>query len=303
MSVARLEPLAPPFTGVQLDRASGRRADPAWVAQQLASPSARVAAASRDGVLLDALGHALARAAVEGLDEPILLGLEGERPLFALDLEDLDGDAAKVLRTPGARMVGLRDAGALLPRAEGGLAAYLVALLNWHRGHRYCANCGAPTELADAGLSRSCPRCGAAHFPRTDPVVIMLVEHDGRVLLGRRSGWPAGRYSVLAGFVSPGETLEEAVAREVREESGIDAYAPEYVTSQPWPFPASLMLGFEARSDGGQPVARDGELEEVGWFTREAVTAAARGDGAPFALPPPVSIARFLIERWLRERR
>jgi len=296
MSVARLnrpESLAPPFTGVQLDRASTQRGDPAWVARQLGAPSARAVAAGQDGVLLDAAGHALARVPVNPEAEPILLGLEGGRPLFAVDVEAIEGEAH------GGQLLGLRDAGALLPRGEGGLAAYLVALLNWHRRHRYCANCGALTDLAEAGLSRSCPRCAATHFPRTDPVVIMLVEHDGRVLLGRRAGWPRGRYSVLAGFVSTGETVEEAVAREVREESGIEAYGPVFVTSQPWPFPASLMLGFEARSDGGDPIARDGELEEVGWFTREEVRAAARGNGAPFALPPRVSIARFLIERWL----
>jgi NAD+ diphosphatase len=131
-------------------------------------------------------------------------------------------------------------------------------------------------------------------------VVIMLVEHDGSLLLGRRRGWPGRRFSVLAGFISPGESAEEAVVREVREESGIVAYDPRFAASQPWPFPASLMLGFTARSNGGQPVARDGELEEVGWFRREQVRAAAAGeDAARMALPPPVSIARFLIDRWL----
>jgi NAD+ diphosphatase len=138
-------------------------------------------------------------------------------------------------------------------------------------------------------------------------VVIMLVEHEGRLLLGRRAGWPGRRFSVLAGFVAPGESLEEAVVREVREESGIVSYDPRYVASQPWPFPASLMLGFTAFSDGGEPVARDGELEEVAWFTRDQVRAAALGEwstgagegSADMALPPPVSIARFLIDRWL----
>ena len=125
----------------------------------------------------------------------------------------------------------------------------------------------------------------------------MLVEHAGSLLLGRRAGWPPNRYSVLAGFVSPGESLDEAVVREVREESGIEAYDPQFVTSQPWPFPSSLMLGFEAHSDGGEPVARDGELEDVRWFPLPAVRAALTESG-PLLLPPPISIARFLIDHW-----
>jgi NAD+ diphosphatase len=145
---------------------------------------------------------------------------------------------------------------------------------------------------------RRCPNCGASHFPRTDPVVIMLVEHNGSVLLGHRAGWPRSRYSILAGFVSAGETLEEAVIREVREESDIEAYDPSYVASQPWPFPSSLMLGFTARSDGGEPKARDGELDDVRWVTLEEVRA-ARAEQGELRLPPPISIARFLIERWL----
>ena len=217
-------------------------------------------------------------------------------PLFALDLDLLPSDT---VATDGGRIVALRDAGALLPHAEAGLAAYLTALLNWHRRHRFCANCGAGTVIEEAGYSRRCPRCHAVHFPRTDPVVIMTVEHRGRLLLARRAGWPAGRCSVLAGFVSPGESAEEAVVREVREESGIVARDAAYVSSQPWPFPSSLMLGFEAQSDGGEPSARDGELEEVRWFSLDEVRRAARGEDPELRLPPPVSIARFLIDRWI----
>jgi NAD+ diphosphatase len=172
-------------------------------------------------------------------------------------------------------------------------------MLNWHRRHRFCANCGAPTELVEAGYSRHCPRCSTNHFPRTDPVVIMTVEHDGRLLLGRRAGWPAGRLSVLAGFVSPGESAEEAVVREVQEESGIIVRDSVFVASQPWPFPASLMLGFHALSDGGEPVPSDGELEEVRWLTREEIGLAIAGRNPNFVLPPSVSIARYLIERWM----
>ena len=169
--------------------------------------------------------------------------------------------------------------------AEAGLAAYVMALLNWHRRHRFCANCGNPTDVAEAGYLRHCPRCGANHFPRTDPVVIMTVESDDRLLLGRRAGWPAGRLSVLAGFVSPGESAEEAVTREVQEESGIVARDPVFVASQPWPFPASLMLGFHAVSDGGEPRVTDDELEEVGWWaatrSRKRSTAATPAFSCP----------------------
>ena len=216
--------------------------------------------------------------------------------LFAIDLEALDETDRRGL-LEHAEVVSLREAGALLAPAEAGLAAYMVALLNWHRRHRFCANCGAPTRVAEAGLSRLCDNCGASHFPRTDPVVIMLVEHNGHLLLGSRSGWPESRFSILAGFVAPGETPEEAVVREVFEESGIAAHSPRYVTSQPWPFPSSLMLGFDAWSDGGEPSAHDGELTRVGWFSRREVRDAQAGSGE-IQLPGEVSIARLLIDRW-----
>ncbi len=245
-----------------------------------------------DGTSLARVGFAGAR---DGDGSPVLLGLEDDVPLFAVE------------RDPPAEVdsaVSLREAGALLSAPEGGLAAYAVALLGWHRRHRFCSNCGAETEVGEAGLVRLCPSCGLTHFPRMDPVVIMLVEDpQGRLLLGRRPSWPPERFSALAGFVSAGESLEEAVVREVYEESGIRAREPRYVASQPWPFPSSLMLGFHAMADGGEPVTRDDELEAVRWFTEEEVRSAQEGSGeGPFVLPPPVAIARFLIERWLGER-
>jgi NAD+ diphosphatase len=283
------------FTGATLDRGDAVRADPGRIAQLARSDQAVVVAATSDAVALDPSEARLLRLPAAGRLDPdraVLLGFESGAPVFAIDLEDsreLIGDG---------RLVALRAAGMELGAREGGLAAYLAALLSWHRRHRFCANCGTQTHIAEAGLERRCPNCGAHHFPRTDPVVIMLVEHDGRILMGRRAGGPADRYSVLAGFVAPGETAEAAVIREVKEESGIDVYDARYVGSQPWPFPASLMLGFNARSDGGEPVVGDGELEEVRWFTREEVAAASRGEAA-FHLPWEVSIARSLIERWL----
>ena len=289
----------PPFTGMALDRASTERKDPDWVRRQLTDPAARAVVAGHDGVVMrDGQPPALLRTPLRSDGEPILLGLEDGAARFAVDLDALP-TADRGAAIDGAEVVPLRDAGAVLPPAEAGLAAYVMALLNWHRRHRFCANCGAATDLAEAGYSRQCPRCGATHFPRTDPVVIMTVEHDGRLLLGRRAGWPPGRLSVLAGFVSPGESAEEAVVREVEEESGIVARDPVFVASQPWPFPASLMLGFHAESDGGEPHAVDGELDEVHWLDLDAVRAATRGDAVGFRLPPSISIARYLIERWV----
>ena len=289
----------PPFTGMALDRASTERKDPDWVRRQLTDPAARAVVAGHDGVVMrDGQPPALLRTPLRSDGEPILLGLEDGAARFAVDLDALP-TADRGAAIDGAEVVPLRDAGAVLPPAEAGLAAYVMALLNWHRRHRFCANCGAATDLAEAGYSRQCPRCGATHFPRTDPVVIMTVEHDGRLLLGRRAGWPPGRLSVLAGFVSPGESAEEAVVREVEEESGIVAHSARYVASQPWPFPSSLMLGYEASSAGGQPVPQPGEMVEVKWFSRADVVAAQQAGSADLILPGEVSIARMLIDAWV----
>ena len=299
-------PALPPFTGMALDRASTERKDAEWIRARLEDPGSLAISAGTEGVLVrdgaegqgDGAAPALVRGGVPAeAGEAILLGLDRGAALFAVDLDGLTPDD-RSQAVDGNQVMSLRDAGALMAPAEAGLAAYVMALLNWHRRHRFCANCGHATDVAEAGYTRHCPRCGADHFPRTDPVVIMTVEHDDRLLLGRRAGWPPGRLSVLAGFVSPGESAEEAVTREVQEESGIIARDPVFVASQPWPFPASLMLGFHAVSDGGEPRATDGELEEVHWHSRDAIQEAIDGGDPGFQLPPPVSIARFLIDRW-----
>jgi NAD+ diphosphatase len=287
------------------------RMDPAVVARLLDDPRALVLAASQQGVLIgDGDGPALlrmpvarqvAQRAAQTDDQPMLLGLDDGTPLFALDLDELPEGARDGL-IDGGRVVSLRDAGAILSRSQAGLAAYLAAVLNWHRSHRFCANCGAVSLVKEGGYARRCPRCRTTHFPHIDPVVIMTVEHDGRLLLGRRPGWPGRRYSTLAGFVSPGEAAEEAVIREVGEESGIVVRDPEFVSSQPWPFPRSLMLGFAAQSDGGDPRPHDGELEDVRWFSYGELQAARRGENPDLKLPPPISIARFLIDRWMAAR-
>ena len=315
------------FTGARLDRAGDRRRDAAWVAAQRADPAARALLAGDAGVTLDGDRLAIVPLTEAQGDAAVLLGLDGDGPIFAVDLDapEPGGDRAPALIAAGAprgsgaplpapadgpRPVPLRAAVAVLPQDEGGLVAYAAALLNWHRRHGFCATCGARSEVAEAGLLRVCPRCGTHHHPRTDPVVIMLVTDGDRVLLGRGASWPPRRYSALAGFVEPGESLEEAVIREVAEESGVEVGTPRYVASQPWPFPASLMLGFDAPYVGGEERPQEDEVEDVRWFSRDEVAAAAAedvdgwggaadSDGTTLLLPPRLAIARRLLEGWL----
>ncbi len=296
------------FSGMGLDRAVAERLDPLWVERRLEDPASRAVVASAEGVLVTSAPLAsLLRVpvvpdrAARAADEPwpVILGLDDGVALFAIDLDAQPPEMRRRLNEQG-RIATLREAGRMLPPQEAGLAAYLVALLNWHRRHRFCPGCGAALRVSDAGFSRICPDCGTQHFPRTDPAVIVLVEHDGRALLGRQAGWPPGQYSVLAGFVGPGESLEEAVIREVHEESGITVHDPRFITSQPWPFPLQVMLGFEARADGGVPAPQDGELEDVRWFTREEVGAGLAGRSTDLVLPPGISISYFLVEQWFR---
>lgn len=205
--------------------------------------------------------------------------------------------AGRLPRRPGSRPLGLREVGALLGDRDAGLLVHAVGLANWHATHLCCPRCGAPTESAKGGAVRRCPADASEHFPRTDPAVIMLVT-DGadRCVLGRQAGWPAGRFSTLAGFVEPGESAEAAVVREVAEETNLEVRDVRYRTSQPWPFPASLMLGFRAVCAGdAEPRVRDGELEDVRWFDRDELRAGSS------LLPTPVSIAWHLITEWVRD--
>jgi NAD+ diphosphatase len=288
------------FEGARLDRVTSRRRDAAWVAERLNDPTSRAVVLAETAVLVD--GDRLALAGLRPLlgqgVEPLLLGVQDERALFAVDAERLD----PATLAP-AELVSVRDIAPRLAQDDGGLIAYAAALLNWHRRHGFCSVCGTPSRIEEAGLLRRCPNCGAEHHPRTDPVVIMLVvdEDRDRVLLGRQPSWPAGRYSALAGFVEPGESLEDAVAREVLEEAGVEVTGARYDSSQPWPFPSSLMLGFTAAYVSGEAVASDGELEEARWFSREELEEAAVGRG-DMLLPPTIAIARTLIDGWLAAR-
>jgi len=306
MPTTRRPPPSPPelssalpitFAGGTLDRAGKRRTDEAWLAAARADPGARVVVVGPEGV---------GELAGPGGDEATFLGLDRDRPVFARPAAD-GGDEL-------ATLTELRGAALAMDAAEAGLFAYAAALLHWNRTHRFCGTCGAPTVVAEAGHVRRCVNGHSAH-PRTDPVVIMLVVDTpgDRVLLGRHPSWPAGRFSALAGFVEPGEALEAAVVREVAEEAGVAVGAVRYVASQPWPFPANLMLGFEAEWAGGEARVADRELESVRWFTRAELAAAAQADIAwedgatapsstgagELLLPPRLAIARHLIEEWL----
>ena len=204
---------------------------------------------------------------------------------------------------PAANARAAFDTMGMLSADEAPLFASALSLSWWHSRHRFCANCGAATDIARGGWGRECPSCSAPHFPRVDPVVIMLAEHDGRLLLGRQPQYPPGRYSALAGFVEPGESLEAAVARELHEEAGIAVADVTYVASQPWPFPSSLMVGCHARALADQLTIDTTELDDARWFSREDVAAALAGEeGAAFLPPPRFAIARTLLEHWLDER-
>jgi NAD+ diphosphatase len=279
------DPIA--FAGAALDRAGHLRTDDAWLDVARRDPAARAIAVGREGA------HPEPVALRDADEEPIFLGLEDGGPLFAVERDDLP-------------LIGLRDLAMTLPADRLGLIAYATALINWRRTHRFCGRCGRPTTAREGGHVRVCEN-EHQHHPRTDPVVIMLVTDGDRALLGRQPSWPAGRYSALAGFVEPGEALETAVAREVREEAGVEVRDVRYVASQPWPFPISLMLGFHATYASGEPAPGDAELEDVRWFTRAELSVAARDDVAwidgpdsdRLLVPPPLAIARHLLDRWL----
>ena len=290
------------FAGSPLDRAAERRTDEEWLALRRADPASRAVAAGAEGVLVREEGDAVVPAELavaelgEGV-ETVLLGVDARGAVFGVDAGALEPEHVAQL-APAARVRGLRDVAPRLSQPDGALLAHAAALLHWHRSHPHCSRCGAATDLTEAGYSRRCPACGAVHHPRTDPVVIMLVVDGDRALLGRQARWPPGRWSAFAGFVEPGESLEEAVAREVLEEADVRVDAIAYRSSQPWPFPASLMLGFVARYAGGEARARDGELEGVRWFSRTELEGMRDGRDGLF-LPPPAAIARRLVDAWL----
>lgn len=298
------------FAGLSLvlNRVSEWRDESQWILEQARSPQARYlvldaagdAFLCRDGYALRWL-DVTARERFFGDVRASLLGMAYGRPHFLLVLDE----SARVdeLETAlDARRVGLRSAGLQLAADEAGLFAYAKGLSHWQRETHFCAHCGAPVLLVAAGHRAQCtnPSCARLHFPRTDAAVIMLVEHDGACLLGRQAGWPPGRYSTLAGFIEPGEALEDAVRREVAEESGVIVDEVRYHSSQPWPMPASLMVGFFATARSRLIAKRDHELEDARWFTPEQI-AAGIADGS-FVPSTRLSVSFQLLAAWLQQR-
>jgi len=298
------------FAGLSLvlDRMSERRDHEAWLAEQAGCREARY-------LLLDVTGDSYLLRDSEGLrwlsdaerrewftDVPAsLLGIAEGCPHFLLALDGTHPVEALEERL-AARRIGLREAGLRLPAAEAGLFAYAKGLAHWQRETRFCNGCGAPLRRVASGHRMQCTEatCGRLHFPRTDAAIITVVEHDGACLLGRQASWPKGRWSALAGFVEPGESLEDAVRREVAEEAGVRVGDVHYHSSQPWPLPASLMVGFIASALDPAIDLRDGELEDARWFTPDQIVAGL-ADGS-FATPTRLSVSYQLLAHWLRAR-
>ncbi|MEL6203834.1 MAG: NAD(+) diphosphatase [Pseudomonadota bacterium] len=320
------------FGGSGLDRAAELRGQPDVLAQLAAGAGARILPLWRGKPLLRNSDTADPAAEAQGMcalaplspgadllahasEAPVFLGRDGEAAWFAVDVsswEPMEGGAPygafldpTEQHPPGLpqdhRFVELRAAMTRLTARDAELAAMAKGVVGWHATHRFCARCGAPSDLAEAGWQRVCPSCGARHFPRTDPVVIMLITRGNSLLIGRSPGWPEGMYSLLAGFVEPGETIEAAVRREVAEEAGIRVGAVGYLASQPWPFPASLMLGCRGEALSEAITLDPNELEDAIWITREEMLAVFAGESTRVKPARRGAIAHFLIMRWLED--
>ncbi len=307
------------FGGSGLNRAAEMRGDAGLQAQLLAEGT--VLPIWRGKPLVVDRGHLgwlkAGSAALAQAGPPIFLGMDDGQPRFAQDISDWSPEAgaeaveqgffdATEQRHPALAdnhvFLELRGVMTQLTAREAELVASAKAVMHWHRSHGFCAVCGAASEMAMAGWQRNCPACGAHHFPRTDPVVIMLVVRGNQILLGRSPGWPEGMYSALAGFVEPGETLEAAVRREVAEETGIEVGAVRYLASQPWPFPASLMVGCIAEATSEKIILDPAELEEALWITREDMVGVFAGTHPRIKPPRKGAIAHFIIANWLADR-
>jgi NAD+ diphosphatase len=288
------------FVSQTFDRLALRRTDEAWCRQVLADNRALILPVWRHKVPASTGGELRFVAPTDledqNLESTILLGVWNGLPVFALDFGEANEPPAPLA---AFEHHGLRSVATLAPADTAALAAYAQAMVFWHRRHRFCGRCGAPNLSSESGHVLLCSRCSAKQFPRSDPAVIVLVTLNDKALLGRQATWPAGRYSTIAGFVEPGESLENAVRREVAEETGVSVDQVHYHSSQPWPFPASLMIGFHATAFDRRTQLRDDELEDVRWFSREDIVAEL--DNGLLALSAPISIAYRLIEHWFDE--
>ena len=294
------------YSSAEIDRLSLRRSDNAYIETLMYDGEAQFIPVDTEKNLVRRddqpkavfLTGLMARALLSGGALPIFLGTLDERPYFALDVTGFSLAEQEL-----GEFVDLRQVGPLLFAREGSLLAYARGMTYWHRRHKFCGVCGSPTQVGKAGHERVCVSedCGTTHFPRTDPAVIMLVTHGEHCLLGRGAHFPRGMHSTLAGFVEPGESFEDAVAREVFEEVRVKVREVQYQSSQPWPFPASVMIGFRAVSDSMEFEVNKDELESAQWYHRTELLADKLPTDGSFFLPRKDSIARRLIEDWLAE--
>ncbi len=295
------------FADSPLDRADHLRRDPELIRRRHSTGS-RILLFAGDRPLTDASGApfwAPGDAVESPLKTEVFLGIDRNgRHHYAAQLDGEDLGSAALEAFPEADK--FRDARAVAMKLGSGdawlgVVAHAKSLTDWHARHRFCAVCGAPSEAVHGGSERRCPDCGASHFPRTDPVVIMLIEEGDAVLVGRGPKLPPNFYSALAGFVEPGESAEEAVARECAEEAGLNVFDITYVASQPWPWPSSLMMGFMARTTSRDVTLDMDEVDAARWITRDDVRASLAMQTPDLLLPPPIAIARNLIDRWVEE--
>ncbi|MFZ5709943.1 MAG: NAD(+) diphosphatase [Pseudomonadota bacterium] len=308
------------FGGGGLDRTAALRTA-ADAGRLLVRPGARVLPLWRGRPMLSDEGLGLVPPGHPGLSgrsqDFLLIGIDNHGPCFAADLSDWVPDPGQ--DPPGGgfhdtaeqrhpkfgepfHFAELRMVMTRLDPVSAEIAVIAKALAGWHDTHGFCAACGAATDMAAAGWQRLCPSCGRTHFPRTDPVVIMLVTHGNRVLLGRSPGWPGGMYSLLAGFMEPGETIEAAVRREVLEEAGIRVGAVSYLASQPWPYPSSLMIGCRGMALSDRITPDPTEIEDARWVTREEMSAIMAGAHPGIRAPRKGAIAAFLLANWVANR-